>query len=292
MRKRMSLLVLAGTMTLSLWGCKSQEQKKPEEAATVGITINLDEEEVREEGQKKEEQSGENQREENRKREEEQEESDFSFADLRGVEFVFSSGAGGWQTAMTVREDGSFSGVYFDGEMGDTGEDYPNGSMYWSDFSGQFTRPVQEDDYTYSVEIAALEYEHPLGEEEIRDGVRYCYTDVYGLDGTEKLLIRLPGSPLEALSEEVRSWIGYYDLSQTTDKSLPFYVLENEQQGYGFQGHDMITDLKEMITFTESQVEALEASIQNDPLSQTELTEKTEYIYELWDQALNNTWQS
>ena len=46
------------------------------------------------------------------------------------INMTFASGAGGWSTELTLNPDGSFNGNYHDSEMGDTGEDYPNGSMY------------------------------------------------------------------------------------------------------------------------------------------------------------------
>ena len=214
----------------------------------------------------------------------------FSFGDLQGQEFIFSSGAGGWGTWMMVRADGSFSGRYLDSDNM-VGEGYPNGQMAWSDFSGQFAEPVKVDDHTYSMEIAQLEYAEEIGKEEIKDGILYKYTDAYGLDGAKEILVHLPGTPLETLSEEVRSWIGYYDLSAATDKELSFYVLENEAQGYGFKGYDLAAGIRDNIARTEEQAALLEASLRNDPLSQMELTEKTNELYILWDSVLNTTWQ-
>lgn len=42
----------------------------------------------------------------------------FSFSELKGSRFVFSSGAGAWQTELTVAEDGSFQGSFQDVNMG------------------------------------------------------------------------------------------------------------------------------------------------------------------------------
>lgn len=54
-------------------------------------------------------------------------------------DFVFSSGAGGWQTSLTLNRDGSFTGTYSDSEMGDQRDDYPHGTVYICEFSGQFS---------------------------------------------------------------------------------------------------------------------------------------------------------
>ena len=55
------------------------------------------------------------------------------------MDMVFSSGAGGWSTTLTLSEDGSFTGAFSDSEMGERDEnDYPNGTVYFCNFSGQF----------------------------------------------------------------------------------------------------------------------------------------------------------
>ena len=41
--------------------------------------------------------------------------------DVFPLEFVFSSGAGAWRTAIVLNQDGSFNGAYLDSDMGDRG---------------------------------------------------------------------------------------------------------------------------------------------------------------------------
>ena len=164
-------------------------------------------------------------------------EDGLSFTAFEGLRFFFSSGAGGWATEMTIAADGRFSGRFHDSDMGVTGVGYPNGTMFLSDFSGQFSRPVKVNDYTYSVQILELNYDEKFGTQEILDGVLYCYGDAYGLEGTGEFLIYLPGAPLEELPEEFRSWVGYYDLSYTADTELPFYALFNVDQQLGFSSY-------------------------------------------------------
>ena len=50
--------------------------------------------------------------------------------DVFPLEFVFSSGAGAWRTAIVLNQDGSFNGAYLDSDMGDRGNDYPKGDVY------------------------------------------------------------------------------------------------------------------------------------------------------------------
>ena len=162
-----------------------------------------------------------------------EERQDFSFADVADREFYFSSGAGGWYTVLHIQEDGSFDGHYQDSDMGDIGEGYPNGTIYYSEFSGSFTEPERVDDWTYRFQIEEINY--PLGSgDEIKDGIHYCYTTAYGLDGAEDLYLYLPGKSTAELPEEYLSWISYYDPESAENEELPFYGLYNEKQQEGF----------------------------------------------------------
>lgn len=289
MKKKILTICMAAVMTLTICSCGNAEPEKSDNAPVqTESETNVDSELSGTLGQSETAEQGEATEQIETA---ESEVDTFSFDDLKNFEFCFSSGAGGWATLMNIREDGSFSGEYFDGELGVTGEEYPNGTMYQCEFDGQFSQPIKINDYTYSVQILALNYADEVGKEEIKDGMLYCYTDVYGLDGAEDILIYLPGAPLAELPEEFRSWIGYYDLSSIAETELPFYALNNEAQEYGFSSYDVIESLKNDIAATEECAVALETSIQNDPLTQTEYNEKTKELYDMWDFALNQLWK-
>ncbi|MFG6370100.1 MAG: DUF1311 domain-containing protein [Lachnospiraceae bacterium] len=216
----------------------------------------------------------------------------FTFADLKKYKFWFLSGAGAWATVLHINPDGSFSGEYYDSDMGVTGEEYPNGTMYKSNFSGQFTQPTQVNEYTYVMQIAQINYAHEIKTEEIKDGVKYCYTYAYGLENAKDILIYLPGAPLDKLPEGFRSWVGYYDLSTTTETVLPFYALNNETQQEGFYAQDVVEAFQKTITYAEEWAAELEASITNDPLTTVEYNEKTNTLFRVWDNALNDLWEA
>ena len=168
------------------------------------------------------------------------EEPSFSFADVQTHEFTFSSGAGAWATVLRIHADGSFDGEYHDSDMGTSGPDYPNGTQYYCAFEGQLEQPVKVNEYTYSAPISSISYANETGTEEIKDGVRYVYSEAYGLQNTEHVLIYLPGAPLEELPVGYLSWVGYPDLTMTTDTELPFYGLYNENDQTGFSGYEKI----------------------------------------------------
>ena len=157
--------------------------------------------------------------------------------------FEFSSGAGGWGTELYFKPDGSYTGMYHDSEMGDTGRNYPNGTVYVCNFYGQLKGYKKISDYEYELNIGQVTYEKEDGDEEIDDGVRYVYTVPYGMADTRVLRCYLPGAPLSELPEGFMSWMhmqfsGYYGDSWVYGEDYPeelsFCGLYNEAQDAGF----------------------------------------------------------
>lgn len=216
--------------------------------------------------------------------------SALSFADLNKLCFRFSSGAGAWQTTLSICADGSFAGEYLDADMGSTGDGYPGGTNYQCVFSGQFSQPIKINDYTYSMQILSMTYAKEPGTSEIRDDILYKYSTAYGLDDAETILIYLPGAPLAELPEGFRSWVGYYYLENTTDTELPFYGLYNEADADGFSSYDLVESRKDHIAYVEEQAALLEDSLEHGTPSQTEYTQLSSNLYEMWDVALNAIW--
>ena len=159
-------------------------------------------------------------------------------------DFVFTSGAGGWSTDIELSEDGSFVGQYHDSDMGDTGEGYPNGTVYVCSFSGKFSTPEPTDNqYIYSMKLQELKLddEDKIGQEEIADDVLYVYTTPYGFDDADEFLLYMPGTPLSSLSDECRSWMF---LSDSVFKEVPdgYFVIYNVggEEAFTAQADDSI----------------------------------------------------
>ena len=168
---------------------------------------------------------------------------EFSFDKLENLNFTFLSGAGAWCSMMTIAEDGSFHGVYEDGDMGSQGENYPNGTAYYCEFQGKFSEPIQKDTYIYSAKIEELTYQNPAGTQEIKDGIRYIYSDAYGLNDPEEILFYLPGIPIRDLPEGYLSWVhGNWWMDFEFPKNyttLPFYGLYNVNLEQGFSSYNV-----------------------------------------------------
>ena len=210
----------------------------------------------------------------------------FSFDDLTNKEFYFASGAGGWRTLLYIKADGSFSGAFSDSEMGSVGEGYPKGTYYLCEFEGSFTQPVQLNDYTYSMKIAGLRCVKEPETTEIIDEIRYYYSTPYGIEGTEEVLIYLPGAPTDELPEEYMNWVRN-DMADPDAAELPFYGLYNVTGQNGFSSHNFFVSLDEYLAFIQEQASILSASLANDPLTQYELNLKSQELAALWDAALN-----
>lgn len=155
---------------------------------------------------------------------------ELSFEYLSNYEFEFASGAGGWSTNFTIEKDGYFKGTYHDSEMGDVGEYYPNGSMYYSNFAGHFKELRAVEQYKYEMTLADINYKNEIGDEDIFDEVRYIYTDAYGLTGTDKFYVYLPGYLVASLDEEVYNWVMWVNDNQDV-LSVPIIVNVNENEG-------------------------------------------------------------
>lgn len=151
------------------------------------------------------------------------------------MEFTFSSGIGAWGTIITLSQYGSFDGVYRDSDMGDGGEDYPNGSVYISVFSGNFEDIKQINDYTYSVILGEVITQHNKGEEWIEDKIRYVASAPYGLESGKEFILYTPKTPVKELPEDFWSWWPNRYLSdEETLETLSCYGIYNKELGYGF----------------------------------------------------------
>nr|WP_279293420.1 hypothetical protein [Enterococcus cecorum] len=153
---------------------------------------------------------------------------------LVGKNFVFSSGSGGWG-ARFLSDLMAFSGNYHNSDMGSTGPGYPGGTISESKLSGQFTRAHQVSPTLYEVYLENLQYEKPVGSLEIKDNVKYEYTEVYGISKNTRMAIYLPGTPISSMPEELRLYS--YGLIPEDSQTLPVYVIQEDMEGFFIEYH-------------------------------------------------------
>ena len=150
-----------------------------------------------------------------------------------GKSFMFSSGAGGWSTILEVKADGSFSGLYSDSDMGDTGDDYPNGTVYQSEFTGTFKNITKVDDNTYKMELGDYKTVKENGTKEIKDDIKYVYTEPYGIEGGKTFYLYTDKKPKSEVTEDFLSWT-WLEMKDT----LGVYAIYNEDMQEGFFAYD------------------------------------------------------
>lgn len=180
-------------------------------------------------------------------------EVDAQETDVSGVfselpdKYIYSSGAGGWATELYLNDDGTFTGQYQDSDLGYTGEGYPNGTVYISNFSGKFTEPQVVNEYTYSMTVESIELEMEAGQEYYEDGKRYVVLGFSELTDSCELLVYLPGAMRSDLPEGFVSWTGYGDIDP--EGEFRGYGIYNPEKEIAFIGY-RFTDFEELQKLT------------------------------------------
>ena len=169
-----------------------------------------------------------------------------SFADLADLEWTFSSGVGAWYTCIWIQEDGAFTGEFHDSEMGETGEAYPDGTVYGCLFHGKMTLGEQVDAYTWKIHVDELALDEGQISEVIEDGMRFVTCDPYGVKAGQDMLLYLPGTPINQIPEGFQPWAHLYAYGEDV-KELPYFGLYDPQEENGFIGEPPYTLGDEMI---------------------------------------------
>ena len=160
-------------------------------------------------------------------------EESFDFGQLSDQIFMFSSGAGAWDTEMEISEDGSFTGNYHDSEMGDTGDEYPNGTIYGCTFHGQLTLGEKISDTAYQVTIDSCELDEGQVDEAIEDEIRYVTFGPVGIKEDIEKVLYLPGQKIEEIPEALHFWL-HLDMEDKEPEELETYALCCEKEDVGF----------------------------------------------------------
>lgn len=144
--------------------------------------------------------------------------------------WCFSSGAGAWRTTLHLLADGTFSGLFEDSDMGDTGTAYPNGTQYISRFSGRFGAATQVTEGVYYARVEALSWEGTADEVAYVDSVRVITREPYGLSQGDDVLICMPGVDAAYLTESQRIWVQ----DNISEGKVIRPVLINQNEDWGF----------------------------------------------------------
>ena len=167
---------------------------------------------------------------------------EFSFGELDDLVFYYSSGVGGWFVELNVAPDGSFKGNYHDSEMGESADEYPNGTVYGCLFHGQLEAGGMLDSGAVELTVASVEMDEGQLDEVIEDGIRYVTVAPAGLKAGESLELFRPGYPVEELPEGYLFW-SHLNMLDEKPEELPFYGIYNAAEDSGFTGEQKYTGL-------------------------------------------------
>ena len=157
------------------------------------------------------------------------------FGSMDGTVFGFMSGVGAWETTLSVKPDGSFAGLFYDANMGETGDGYENGTLYECSFTGRFGAVEQVSDKVFRTSVAELNYETQInGSDQYIDAEKtlHILAHPYGLSRNAEILVYLPGYPIAELSEEFMSWMLWKIPEDST--VLPEMAIYNATEQYVF----------------------------------------------------------
>ena len=167
------------------------------------------------------------------------EDTSFDMNSLAGKGFLFSSGVGAWYTELRFGENGTFTGVYHDSDMGDTGKDYPNGTVYECLFHGTLEAGEPISEYGRKLHVKELAIDAGQKESRFEDGIRYLLSGMYGLEGADTLVLYAPATPVYAIPEESRFWL---HLEEGQDKTLDWALLNPEDGSLFICDGDLIEE--------------------------------------------------
>ena len=159
-----------------------------------------------------------------------------TFDQLEGLEWTFSSGAGGWSTDMRILSDGSFSGEFHDSEMGEMGESYPDGTIYCCSFTGQMSIGNQIDEFSREIRIESLTLDESQEKESIEDGIRFVASEPYGISADDTMRLYLPGTPVSELTEDMKMWAHLLTMEEAPSE-MENWFLYSEKNESGFVGY-------------------------------------------------------
>ena len=219
-----------------------------------------------------------------------EQENDLTFADLAKYDYSFLSGAGGWSEEFQIEKDGFFHGMFHDSEMGSTGEGYPNGTMYYSIYTGHFGNLIKVDEYSYEMQLLDISYKYETGTEEIIDEIKYIYSDSYCLGGNTGFKVYVPGTPLSNLSESVVSWLR---MANGDENTLTMYAIVDEKNEYGIFSSERVSALEEadMCYFSYQNSWNVYGDYLADAQTTQEMKTYLDKRYELADECMNYLWR-
>ncbi|MCR5667359.1 MAG: sigma-70 family RNA polymerase sigma factor [Eubacterium sp.] len=153
-------------------------------------------------------------------------------------EYIFTSGAGGWDTRLWIEDDGSFTGYYYDTNLSSENPDEYEYTVYYCKFSGIFTNLTQVDEYTYSANVEDLTYDTP-DKRTVENKVEYITAGAHGLDEAKNVEFYLPGKPVSELSDMFMGWASSMHTTGESE-SIEYYGIYNIEEQEAFTSEEPV----------------------------------------------------
>ena len=283
MKKRVLALTAAVCLCMAVAACGKEQQNHMVESESLSDEGQMEEEVA----SKEQENNGE---EVVPEKQENSREEGLTFEDLSIRQFYFSSGAGAWGEEFTMERDGYFTGKFHDSNMGENGEEYPNGTVYSCVYSGHFTDIAKAGEYIYEVKLKDISYKKEPGEEEILDGVKNVYTESYFMNVNDTFRIYLPGMPIDEMSDELYWWVKDYNQSES---ELTMIILVNESNQLAAASASRPAPSEDAkrtyVTYKES-FDYWEGKLTNEAQTTLDMVMYSGKMYEVSDECLNYLW--
>ena len=154
--------------------------------------------------------------------------------------FICTSGVGNSSIEIEIDDNGTFRGESSDLNMGEYGEDYPNGTIYTCKFNGKFTDIKKIDDFTYSMKMEEFSTEGMEGDEYISGDIKYIITEPYGMKKGEIYHLYLPGIEMDMLPLDYYEWISMVLYELEGEEQLPIYGLYNTEEDVSYFEKDYL----------------------------------------------------
>lgn len=147
-------------------------------------------------------------------------------------QFVLRDAQDSWKTELTIEPDGSFAGIYRSVDPTEAAPEYPWGTVYLCEFSGQFGSVKKRDKNSYTMNLDWLNTLTEPGEDWFQDNYLYVTVDPYGMELGTDFVLYSPDTRVKDLNKKMTTWWGYrHDAKQ---KTLSCWGMENVILGYGF----------------------------------------------------------
>ena len=216
--------------------------------------------------------------------------SKITFADLAQYGYSFYSGVGGWSDDFYIEKDGSFHGDYHDSDMGDSGDDYPNGTRYYCQYEGHFENIQKVDEFTYKMHMKDINIINN-DDEYIADGVKYIPVTPYALNNANEIEIYMPGKPVSEIDDEIKTWI--FVGSQEQQDSLENLVLVNVNENQGITSYTRMTPKEDAESTYNTYKESYDyyADQLSEAATTADMVEATSNQIRVSDECLNYIWR-